>query len=64
MNCSTFKEDETLTSHTNYVSSVCVFNDGNWIATGGNDKKIFVYNLDCLQPFASIEEHEVSDKVI
>lgn len=54
-----FETSEVLSSHSNYVSSVCVFNDGNWIATGGNDKKIYVYNVDCSQPFACIEEHEV-----
>ncbi|KAG5672211.1 hypothetical protein PVAND_002355 [Polypedilum vanderplanki] len=52
-----FKQTEVLTNHSNFVSSVCVLNDGNWLATASNDKTICLYNFGIVQPFATLKEH-------
>ncbi|CAG9808101.1 unnamed protein product [Chironomus riparius] len=52
-----FKQTELLTTHTNYVSSVCIINNGNWICTGSNDKTICLFNFGIVQPFAVLKSH-------
>lgn len=46
-----------MSGHTNFVSSVCVINEGNWICTASNDKTICLYNFGIVQPFAVLKDH-------
>jgi phospholipase A-2-activating protein len=39
------------------VSSVCVLNEGKWLATASNDKTICLYLFGIVQPFATLKEH-------
>lgn len=48
---------EVLRDHTNFVSAVCVFNEGKWLATASNDKSICLYIFGCAQPFATLKDH-------
>ena len=57
-NCSkTYKETEVLKDHSNFVSAVCVFNGGKWLATASNDKTICIYIFGSTQPFATLKDH-------
>lgn len=53
----TYKEIVALKDHSNFVSAVCVFNDGNWLATASNDQTICIYNFGASQPFATLKDH-------
>lgn len=52
----TYKEAEVLKDHTNFVSAVCVFNNGKWLATASNDKTICLYIFGSTQPFVTLKE--------
>lgn len=53
-----YTERVTLTSHKNFVSSVCVLNGGEWICTGSNDSTICVYIADgSMEPFTTLNKH-------
>jgi phospholipase A-2-activating protein len=52
-----FKQTEVLSNHTNFVSSVCVFNEKKWLATASNDKTINLYLFGIAQPFATLKDH-------
>ena len=52
-----FKQSEILTNHSNFVSSVCVLNEGKWLATASNDKTINLYLFGIVQPFATLTDH-------
>lgn len=53
-----YKENLTLKDHTNYVSTVCVINNGNWVCTGSNDSTICVYSFGNATPFAVLKDHK------
>lgn len=46
-----------MKDHTNFVSAVCVFNHGKWLATASNDKTICLYIFGSTQPFATLKDH-------
>lgn len=46
-----------LKNHSNFVSAVCVFNGGKWLATASNDKTICLYIFGSTQPFATLKDH-------
>lgn len=46
-----------LSNHTNFVSAVCVLNEGKWLATASNDKTICLYLFGIVQPFATLTDH-------
>lgn len=46
-----------MNNHTNFVSAVCVLNEGKWLATASNDKQIFLYHFGIVQPFATLKDH-------
>lgn len=46
-----------MKDHSNFVSSVCVFNNGKWLATASNDKTICIYLFGIVQPFATLKDH-------
>lgn len=48
---------EVLKNHSNFVSAVCVFNNGKWLATASNDKTICLYIFGSTQPFATLTDH-------
>jgi phospholipase A-2-activating protein len=53
----TYKDAETLSQHSNFVSAVCVFNGGKWLATASNDNTICLYIFGSPQPFATLKDH-------
>lgn len=59
-----YSERLTLINHTNFVSSVCVLEGGEWICTGSNDATICVYVAGNLEPFITLEGHTSTGKII
>lgn len=53
----------TLTNHTNFVSSVCILDDGDWICTGSNDTTICVYAAGNFEPFTVLKGHTSTGKI-
>lgn len=47
----------TLTSHTNFVSSVCLLDNGSYICTGSNDSTICVYAYGMVEPVTVLKGH-------
>lgn len=52
-----YNERLTLTNHKNFVSSVCVLDEGEWICTGSNDATICVYVAGNSEPFTTLRGH-------
>lgn len=52
----------TLSNHKNFVSSVCVLGDGEWICTGSNDATICVYAFGNIEPFTVLRGHTATGK--
>lgn len=47
-----------MSDHTNFVSSVCVINNGLWLCTGSNDQTIFIYIFGETKPFVVLKDHK------
>lgn len=52
-----YVEGLTLSDHKNFVSAVCVLEDGALICTGSNDRTICVYALGNTVPLATLRGH-------
>lgn len=52
-----YAERLTLANHTNFVSSVCVLEGGEWICTGSNDATICIYIAGNIEPFTILKSH-------
>lgn len=52
-----FNESLTLVDHTNFVSAVCVLDDGKWICTASNDATVCVYVAGNRIPFTVLKGH-------
>lgn len=59
-----YVERLTLSNHKNFVSSVCVLGDGEWICTGSNDATICVYAIGSVEPFTTLRGHTATGKSI
>lgn len=53
----------TLTNHKNFVSSVCILDDGEWICTGSNDSTICVYAAGNFEPFTVLKGHTSTGRI-
>lgn len=53
-----------MSNHKNFVSSVCVLGDGEWICTGSNDATICVYAMNSIEPFTILRGHSATGKLM
>lgn len=57
-----YSERVTLRNHKNFVSSVCVLDNGELICTGSNDSTICVYSSGSIEPFTVLKGHTSTGK--
>lgn len=57
VNSGSYIDQFTLTSHTNFVSSVCLLDNGSYICTGSNDSTICVYAYGTVEPVTVLKGH-------
>lgn len=50
-------EKTVLRHHNNYVSCICLLDDGAFICTGSNDKTIAVYATGSNEPVMILKQH-------